>query len=208
VVVDFGAGRGRFTDDLKPYAHRLQMLRGKVARVIGVDVDPVVKENPSLDEAIVWEPGLHIDLPDASVDLIVSDYTFEHIDDPGVVVAEFERILRPGGWVCARTPNRRGLIAIGARVVPNSLHVRALRRLEPQRQEMDVFPTRYRLNTLGQVRRAFTAPGWAVHGYATGEPAYVGNSAVLAYLMFGLLRILPMRLQPMYLFFIRRSVDA
>ena len=203
-VVDLGAGRGRFTEDDSSYSRRLQMLRGTVRRVIGVDIDPAVKENPSLDEAIVWEPGLPIDLPDASVDLVLSDYTFEHIDDPKVVVGELDRILKPGGWVCARTPNRWGFIAVGARLVPNSVHARMLRRLEPQRQERDVFPTRYRLNSLGQLRRGFPAPDWSVHGYATGEPAYVGRSRALTYLLFGLLRILPMRLQPMYLFFVQK----
>ncbi|MGN6250451.1 MAG: class I SAM-dependent methyltransferase [Marmoricola sp.] len=205
VVVDFGAGRGQPFDGPVTYGQRLQTLRGRVAKVIGVDIDPVVKQNPSLDEALVWTPGLPIDLPDGSVDVIVSDYTFEHIDDPEAVAAEFERILKPGGWVCARTPNRRGFIAVGARIVPNAAHGRWLRRLQPGRQVRDVFPTRYRLNTLGQVRGVFARPTWEVHGFATGEPAYVGESPVLTYLLFGMLRVLPMRLQPMYLFFIRKT---
>jgi hypothetical protein len=76
------------------------------------------------------------------------------------VVAELHRVVAPGGWVCARTPNRRGFIAVGARLVPNALHVRALKKLEPERKDFDVFPTRYRLNTMGQVRRAFPPDQW------------------------------------------------
>lgn len=206
VVVDFGAGRGQFMDGRDSYQRRLQSLRSKVRRVVGVDVDPAVRSNPAVDEALVWQPGTPIDLDDESVDLIVSDYTFEHIDDPSVVVRELDRILKPGGWVCARTPNRRGFIAIGARLVPNRYHARMLRTLETNRKEKDVFPTRYHLNTRGQVRRAFPASDWEVHGFAMGEPCYVGDSRALTYLMFGLLRILPMRLQPMQLFFIRKAV--
>ncbi|MDP9820356.1 class I SAM-dependent methyltransferase [Nocardioides massiliensis] len=205
VVVDFGAGRGEFLDRPDSYPRRLQLLRGKVAAVIGVDVDPVVVDNEALDRAIVWRPGTPIDLPDASVDLVVSDYAFEHIDDPAAVVGELDRILKPGGWVCARTPNRWGFIAIGARMVPNALHSRLLRTLQPQRKTRDVFPTRYRLNSLRQLRSAFPAPRWEVHGYAVGEPAYVGSSRALTYVLFGVLRVLPMRLQPMYLFFVQKA---
>ena len=40
VVVDLGAGRGAWTaDDARLYNRSLRWLRGKVARVIGLDVD-------------------------------------------------------------------------------------------------------------------------------------------------------------------------
>lgn len=206
VVVDFGAGRGLFMEDPVPFRRNLRMFKGRAHQVIGVDVDPVVKENESVDRAIVWEPGTPIELPDASVDLVVSDVTFEHIDDPELVVTELERIVKPGGWVCARTPNRWGYIAIAARLVPNHWHARILSRLQANRQERDVFPTRYRLNTLAAVRREFAAPAWEVHGYAaTGEPGYAGRSRLLTGLVYGIMRRLPRRFGEMYFFFIRRT---
>lgn len=206
VVLDLGAGRGGFMDGPDSYLRRLQLLRGRVAKVIGVDVDPVVKENPSVDEAVVWTPGTPIDVPDASVDLVLSDYTFEHLDDPVAVAAELHRIVRPGGWVCARTPNKWGYIALGARAVPNRLHARALTRLQPGvRAARDVFPTRYRANTLGDVRRAFPEPQWTVTGYTVnGEPVYFGRSRALVYSVYAVSHVLPQRLGAMYLFFIRK----
>lgn len=207
VVVDFGAGRGGFTEEPDSYLRRLRTLRGRVARVIGVDVDPVVTQNPSVDEAIVWDPHAAIDLPDASVDVVVSDFTFEHVEDPAPVAAELDRILKPGGWICARTPNRWGYIALGARLVPNRLHARALRRLQPgRRAERDVFPTRYRMNTRGTIRRLFPTPRWEVYAYTmNGEPVYFGRSWLLVYAVYGLSRLLPQRLGATYLFFCRKQ---
>ncbi len=69
-VVDFGAGLGGFMDLPDSYIRRLRSFQGHQRRVIGVDVDPIVKENQSVDEAQVWEPGNPIDLPDASVDVV------------------------------------------------------------------------------------------------------------------------------------------
>lgn len=205
VVVDFGAGRGGFMDEPDSWLRQLQLLRGKVARVVGVDVDPVVKENPSLDEAQVWTPGNPIDLPDGSVDLILSDYTFEHVDDPALVVAELQRILKPGGWICARTPNKWGYIALGARMVPNRLHARVLERLQPTRAEQDVFPTRYRMNTLRSMRELFPAPGWTVTGYTlNGEPVYFGGSRALIYGVYAVSKLLPQKLGAMCMFFVQK----
>lgn len=206
VVVDFGAGRGGFMDEPESWLRELQLLRGKVAKVIGVDIDPVVKENPSIDEAQVWSPGNPIDLPDASVDLILSDYTFEHVDDPSLVVAELQRILKPGGWICARTPNRWGYIALGARMVPNRLHARVLERLQPTRAERDVFPTRYRMNTRGAVRSLFPEPEWSVTAYTVnGEPVYFGSSRALIYGVYAVSKVLPQRLGAMCMFFIQKQ---
>jgi SAM-dependent methyltransferase len=90
--------------------------------VIGVDPDPAVHENPSLDEALVAHPNAPLPLTDASTDMIVSYAVLEHVEDPPALAAEVCRVLRPGGWFCAWTPNKWGYVGIGARCVPNSLH--------------------------------------------------------------------------------------
>src|SRR5438105_530561 len=83
VLLDFGAGRGiGYMEDSVGYRKRLRDFKGKVREVIGVDIDPVVAKNPLLDRALVLDPTGPIPLPDASVDLIISDFTFEHIRNP------------------------------------------------------------------------------------------------------------------------------
>jgi SAM-dependent methyltransferase len=207
VVLDFGAGRGVGPqEDPVTYRRELQVHRGHVARVIGADIDPVVKENPVLDEAIVLD-GVAATLPlaDASVDVVVSDFTFEHLDEPGHTARELERVLRPGGWLCARTPNKWGYIGVGARLVPNTLHTRFLRRLQPNRKAEDVFPTRYRINTLGAVRQTFPADAWEDCSYRhESEPLYAGSSRPAQRAQRAVLSVAPGACASMLMIFLRR----
>ena len=178
VVIDFGAGRGKdATDDPVDFRRSLRNLQGKAAEVVGVDVDSAVLSNPSVDRAIVAVDDEPLPLADDSVDLIVSDFCFEHIQSPGPVTRELDRILKVGGWICARTPNRWGYIGVGARGVPNRYHTLMLRRLQPGRQTRDVFPTLYRLNTRRQLRTYFPSPRYLDCTYGhNSEPAYFGTS--------------------------------
>ena len=46
----------------------------------------------------------HLALRDASIDCVVSTGTFEHIAEPARALAEFQRVLKPGGLVHIETP--------------------------------------------------------------------------------------------------------
>lgn len=149
IVLDLGAGRGEgLLDDPVPFRRDLRTLRGHCADVIGCDVDPVVLSNPGLDRAFLISPDGRLALPDASVDVIVSDYVLEHIEDPAAFAAEVSRVLKPGGWFCARTPNYWGYIAVASRMIPNRLHAKVLARVQVGRKEKDVFPTWYRMGVV------------------------------------------------------------
>lgn len=205
VVLDFGAGRGRFVEEPLPFRRGLQDRRGTVGRLIGLDVDEAVQENPVVDEAHVIRVGEPLPLADASVDLVVSDFTFEHVDDPAWAGAELDRVLRPGGWICARTPNRWGLIALPARMVPNRLHDAVLTRVQPTKQARDTFPTRYRLNTPAALRRAFSLERFEHCSYThESEPAYVGGSAAAWSLFRAVAALTPAPLRSMHLVFLRK----
>jgi len=184
-VVDFGAGRGGLLEYPEaPYRTRLSTIRGKVKKVVGVDIDPVVKTNPLIDEAIVLAQPDVIPLEDSSADLVISISTFEHIAQPEIVERELFRILKPGGWLCAATPNKYGYIAIGARAVPNMLHKRVLRRMQPQRPSIDVFPTVYKLNTRASIRRYFKPSDWDVIMFPwSNEPCYMEDNPIAVWLL-------------------------
>lgn len=209
VVVDFGAGRGRFLEDEVAFRRSLQRRQGRVGRLVGLDVDEVVHEHPALDDAQVITVGERLPLGDESVDVVVSDFVFEHLDDPAWAAAELGRILRPGGWICARTPNRWGLIALPARLVPNRLHDAVLARVQPGKQARDTFPTRYRLNTTVALRRHFPPDRFEHHGYThDSEPAYVAGSAAMWSLFRGLAGVTPPGLRSMHLVFLRKLPAA
>jgi ubiquinone/menaquinone biosynthesis C-methylase UbiE len=121
-------------------------LRGSGREVIGIDLDPVGAANPLLDEfRLISSEKWPLD--DASVDLAVSDFVLEHVDDPSAFAAELARVMRPGGVFVGRTVSRHSPLSAVARAVPNDSHSRWLRHLQPCRQERDVFPTRYLMNT-------------------------------------------------------------
>ena len=121
VVLDVGCGRGEYAED--PVVSRVQLrtLRGKCARVIGIDADPRAAENPFIDEfRMVRGPRWPID--NESIDLCLADNVVEHVADPNVFFAECRRAVRPGGFVCIRTPNSSGYATVLARVVPVVAH--------------------------------------------------------------------------------------
>ena len=181
VVLDFGAGRGMSQiEDPVPYRRNLMTLKGRVRELIGADVDPVVQSNPSLDRAVLLGPDGRLPLPDASIDVIVSDYTFEHLQDPASVARELDRVLVRGGWICARTPNRYGYIALANRMVPESLSRRVVRAAQSDRKEEDIFPAVYRLNTANAFAKHFPQPGYDRYVVSwDAEPAYYFGSRLL-----------------------------
>jgi SAM-dependent methyltransferase len=211
-VLDLGAGRGRGpAEDGVAWRRDLQRLRGHARTVTGLDVDPAVRENPALDRAFVYRPGERFPFEDRSFDLVVSDFTFEHLDEPAGTAAELDRVLRPGGWLCARTPNRWGYIGVGGRLVPNGLHRRVLPRLQPTstRRDEDVFPTRYRLNTRADLVSAFPADRWRDHTYVQHpEPLYFGRSAPLWRAVRRVGPLLPDGLAPILLVFLQKRDGA
>lgn len=210
-VVDFGAGRAQwFVDSRSEVRRTLRDFRGKARTVIGVDVDPVVQSNPSLDEAHVVQAGESLPIPDGSVDIIVADFTLEHISDPGFVSSELTRILRPGGWICARTPNKHGYIGLGARLVPNRLHARLVRVLQPSaRRDEDVFPVRYRLNTVRDLELHFPSHTYRHIVYTMPtEPDYAGGSRVLWWFFTALQRFQPRAFLPMLCIFLQKRDDT
>lgn len=184
-VLDFGAGRGAaHVDDTVSFRRNLRSLRGKAACVWGVDVDDSVFGNPSLDKACVITKDEPLPFSDESIDLIISDFTFEHVDNPQWMSTELDRVLRRGGWLAARTPNRWGYIALASQLVPNRLKSKVLRFLQESRRPEDVFPTLYRCNTSAQLRRWFPEDCYqGVIFTADSEPAYFGNSIFLARLI-------------------------
>lgn len=191
-VVDLGAGRGEWLDDSVATRRDLRNLKGKVQWVVGADIDPAVRTNSSVDEAIVMPGPSTLPMPNSSVDLIVSDHTFEHVAEPLPLVAEMHRILKKGGWVCARTPNRYGYIGIATNLVPNRHHRRILRHAQPFRKNEDVFPTTYRMNSASNLRNLFPDDQWDLICIPHNpEAAYFGSSERARRLATRALHLLP-----------------
>lgn len=211
-VMDFGAGRGQFYDSDAPsevslFKQELMDLRSDGAEVWAVDVDPVVRSHPASHHQVVIEIGERLPFDDATFDVISSDVTFEHIDNPEHSAAELMRVLKPGGYLCARTPNKYGYVTFAARMVPNRKHFGALKSIAPARKAEDVFPTAFKMNTVTDIRKLFK--GCEVYWHRnSANPSYYFNNSI-AYRMFMVLhKILPNILSTSLSVFIRKPHDV
>lgn len=205
VVLDFGAGRGKWQHDPVPLRRWLGDFRGRCAKVIGADADPAILDNPQVDERILLDLGRPIPLPDASVDLISAFSVLEHIEDGPFYAAELTRILRPGGWLCAWTPNKWGYVGMGARLVPKRLHEWVLRLVEPRREEEDSFPPVYRMNTRATLRRLFPPSTFLDASYPyDGQPFYHFENRLVAHAWRGVFWALPPGMQGFHMIFLQK----
>jgi SAM-dependent methyltransferase len=196
VVLDVGCGRGEYSEDPVPFRRDLRNIKGKVAKVIGIDVDPHAQDNPFLDEFHLLSSE-RWPIEDSSIDLILCDYVLEHVSDPEQFFAEVRRVLKDGGCLCIRTPNRWSYIAIGATLIPNRYHSKVTSVVQEGRKEEDVFPTFYKCNSTRKLRRIMKKQGFTsvVYSYEA-EPSYLAFSKIAYF--FGVLhqRLAPRFLKP------------
>ena len=143
VVLDVGAGAGT----LNRYD-----LKGRVGRIVGVDLDPRVIANPLLDEGFCC-PISELPFNDSSIDLAFSIYVLEHIQDPRSFCREIQRVLKPGGIFMAITPSRFHYVSLISRFTPLAVHNWVRKGHGVSRD--DTFETYYRMNSRQQLRVAF-----------------------------------------------------
>jgi SAM-dependent methyltransferase len=85
----------------------LVVLAALGARATGVDIDPAMspialancRRHGLEARAVATAPGDALPFPDASFDLVVANSVLEYVDDDALAtaIAEFHRLLRPGG---------------------------------------------------------------------------------------------------------------
>jgi SAM-dependent methyltransferase len=103
----------------------LQMLRQAGALATGFDLDTEALSEARRASAcapLARADAANLPLADASVDLVVSFETIEHVPDAAAVAAEFSRVLRRTGRLVLSTPNR--LFGAPVRHTSNPFHVR------------------------------------------------------------------------------------
>jgi ubiquinone/menaquinone biosynthesis C-methylase UbiE len=98
VLLDAGCGQGK----------SFQLLRQAFApgRLIGVDADPHSLEQSRAEAArqgmeveLIGGDCASLNLPDASIDLLFCHQTFHHLVEQEQALAEFYRVLKPGGYL-------------------------------------------------------------------------------------------------------------
>ena len=143
VVLDAGCGH-----------YTIKIQRNSRATVIGIDliVDDI-KKNESINLG-VCSALTSIPLKDASVDVIVCNMVFEHLQKPIPVFLELSRVLRKGGHLIFMTPCVYNIVVACTRLIPNRFHRYLGSRLIGIR-DSDMFPTFYRANSVSKIRGLF-----------------------------------------------------
>ena len=150
--LDVGCGRELFPSN----PQLASMLSKRCGRLVGVDPDPTLQENPWLHEKVAQ--GIDAYDGRSSFDLVTLRMVAEHVADPAACVRAVQRALRPGGLavvftVCAYSP-----LPLLTRLAPMGLRHRVKAWLWGT-QPKDTFPTRFRMNTRGALQRQFAAVG-------------------------------------------------
>ena len=100
-VLDIACGEGYGTD----------ILAGTAKSVVGIDISPDAiahAKSQYKDPRIFFRVGSATDIPipDASVDMVVSFETIEHLVDHDRMMQELCRVLRPNGLLLISSPNK------------------------------------------------------------------------------------------------------
>jgi ubiquinone/menaquinone biosynthesis C-methylase UbiE len=142
-VLDAGCGRS---------GEMIKSLSSTVEKAIGVDLVDFSPELRSSKVKLLNNDLSKIDLPDGSVDMVISRSVFEHFEEPLSVYLEMHRILRPAGKLFILTPNLLDYSSLISKLIPNKFHAQIVKKTEG-RNEFDTFPTHYKSNTFASIRR-------------------------------------------------------
>jgi 2-polyprenyl-3-methyl-5-hydroxy-6-metoxy-1,4-benzoquinol methylase len=137
-VLEFGAGSGWLSHALTQVGCRVILLDVSASALeIARELyrrQPIVGDRPR-PEFLTFD-GRHVDLPDGSVDRIVSFHAFHHVPNPDAVLREFGRLLKPGGIAGFSEPGPRHSLDPRSqfdmrahRVVENDIDIHALWRI-------------------------------------------------------------------------------
>jgi 2-polyprenyl-3-methyl-5-hydroxy-6-metoxy-1,4-benzoquinol methylase len=158
--LDAGCGWRLLEDDLEALEDWLVQQCGTV---IGMDV--VVNHHRNIKQLV--EGSLNaLPFADDSLDLVTCNMVVEHLDEPSRALAEIARCLRPGGAVVINTPNllNYGILAnaVATKLLPENLRLRIVHTSDT-REPDDIFPVRYRANTLRRLVHLLEGSGLQVH---------------------------------------------
>jgi SAM-dependent methyltransferase len=185
VALDYGAGRGAQLE-CDAWKQQLLLLHPKCTTRIGCDVDPVVFGNPYIDKALLLDKNENFRVPidDQTVDLVLADWVIEHLPDPLSTFNDIYRVLKKGGWFFARTGNLwHYSYAIAKMLREKAGSEKIVARIQPGREERDVFVKFFRANTVSSLKKLCRKTGFSriyIHGWEP-EPGYLKiNSGIYA----------------------------
>ena len=160
VWLDAGCGNRLLETDLDALE---TWLTARCKNIVGMDV--LVTSHRNI-KSLVQGSLYHLPFADNSFDLITCRMVVEHLDDPAKAFAEINRCLVPDGAVIVITPNLRNYGIFGNAVATKVLREEWRLKLvhsSDARADTDIFPVRYRANTMSRLARLLKDSDLQVH---------------------------------------------
>ena len=171
--LDLGCGHQMFAPWMTA---EQQELGNRAKRIVGIDLDwDGLRKNPIVSDKIF---GNLEKLPFRSgvFDVATANMVAEHLERPDAVLQEIYRVLRPGGLFLFHTPNLNSFTMRLASKTPQVIKNRLAKLLEGRNEE-DVFPAFYRMNTGAAISQVAAA-----HRFQVRRVLSVSTSAITAML--------------------------
>jgi len=176
--LDFGCGK-------RLLAGGLEQLESELARTpfVGLDLSLENLRAQQHTRRCVLADGNYLPFKNDSFDLITSNMVVEHLKEPDLAFAELNRVLAPGGTILLHTPNLANYLVFTNRLVsavlPRRVHA-ALVGTSEMRTETDIYPTFYRANTRGTLRKLASSIGEVTLEFLPGPRPFFHHFAPVA----------------------------
>ncbi len=159
--LDIGCGR-RLLPDWIPASEQAQaLLVGLPRGIFGIDSNLAsLRDNRILKNRVAGD-SCGLPFADNSFDLVTANMVVEHVADPDELLREVRRVLKADGIFLFHTPNLRSYATLMATLVPERMKVMLIGFLEG-RQEKDVFPALYSMNTPRRIQEVAERNGFRV----------------------------------------------
>jgi SAM-dependent methyltransferase len=143
-ILEIGSGSG---------VGKQNALYPKAKKIVGIDLDVRVLDNPNLDFARnISAYEIDVELADYKFDLIYSHMVAEHIDDSRRFLSSQLALLRPSGKILHSTVSKFYWTSLINDMVPERVKYWLIEHLGAGRKQQDVFPAHYRLNSKRQIK--------------------------------------------------------
>jgi len=181
ILLDIGAGKGDWFDSSKKnkITKETQFLKNSVKKFYAADVDPQVLKNKTSHQNYLIK-NHKIPLKSNSIDIIISDWTLEHIENPKTFFKEINRLLKKNGLIFFRTPHKYNYFALANSILEGTKFKDILlKKTQPNRAKW--FKSYYKINTYNSIQKLFK--NYKINYFLfIPDPAYYFGSKILFYL--------------------------
>ncbi|MBD1133814.1 methyltransferase domain-containing protein [Pelagibacterales bacterium SAG-MED48] len=178
IVLDLGAGSGNWYNNTKDskILKDIQYIKKDVKKFYAADIDKAVLKNKSSHKNIIIKNN-KIPIKSKSIDIIISDWTFEHIEKTNLFYNEIDRVLKKNGILCFRTPHKYNYFSIINLLIEGTKFKDILLKTsQPGRKEY--FKSFYRLNTKNKIKKIFK--NYEINYFLfKPDPAYFFGSKII-----------------------------